>query len=577
MLRLLLLLALYMGTSSAYIFREVGRPEESCTAVLVAKQGDHTIDMGLTCFLSDDTAYDVVVDDSFVQENFINGSNKSGEVEFDIPKSATIDNNTGTITIPDKSGIILRKKKGSEKASPDKNSQIKSVLAVRVVTTDATTSYSVEFLSDSVFGQAGDPVNLSTQTNACSHGALSYRFADARSSVDNRPSIVDGATTVSVNVASSAGDGAVRQAVMNELLSQFGVGGDLLADYVMYCMPAGVIPYIAYAYIGWYLSVYSNEWCTYPSSQMHEIGHNLGLSHSGEVSDEYGNRSCMMGYSYGSDDTPKMCYGAPKAWELGWYPTKRIELSESMPTYIGEIAGYIEDVNDDTVPPMLVKIIVDNSQIDYYLYYNRAAEFMSGTREGANTVMISKWNSNGYHNSLLQAKLSAGGSWSIPGFPGGSVVVNSIGTRANISISFGSSLAPSIDLSDIPSEVPSSMPSSTPSIELSNIPSEVPSSMPSISLTQPCYDSSLKLYHDGNNYSCRNLYSRGGCQYDLVQSHCPLSCNACLEYKCEDSKAGFLTNTGIKSCSDFGTIPEQFCELPKVFTTCREKCGICDV
>ena len=36
------------------------------------------------------------------------------------------------------------------------------------------------------------------------------------------------------------------------------------------------------AYIGGYISVFNDEWCLYPSIQVHEIGHNLRLQHSGE-------------------------------------------------------------------------------------------------------------------------------------------------------------------------------------------------------------------------------------------------------------------------------------------------------
>jgi len=67
---------------------------------------------------------------------------------------------------------------------------------------------------------------------------------------------------------------------------------------------------------------------------------------------------------------------------------------------------------------------------------------MSGTSEGANQVLISEWNSAGYQNSNLQAKLSEGDSWDIPDFDGrviGSVIVTSIDARATISIQLFSS------------------------------------------------------------------------------------------------------------------------------------------
>ena len=85
------------------------------------------------------------------------------------------------------------------------------------------------------------------------------------------------------------------------------------------------------------------------SSTVHEVGHNLGLAHSGDGNLEYGDQSGMMGkntiggsllswhsyhastfspsicpptspsYSYNSDDTPLMCFNPAKNYQLGWY------------------------------------------------------------------------------------------------------------------------------------------------------------------------------------------------------------------------------------------------------------------
>jgi len=52
---------------------------------------------------------------------------------------------------------------------------------------------------------------------------------------------------------------------------------------------------------------------------MHEIGHNLGLAHSGEGTSTYDDKSGMMGYSYSSDDNPVMCFNNAKNWQLGWF------------------------------------------------------------------------------------------------------------------------------------------------------------------------------------------------------------------------------------------------------------------
>jgi len=83
-------------------------------------------------------------------------------------------------------------------------------------------------------------------------------------------------------------------------------------DYVMYCLPNGVAGGIAYTYINCRLLVYNNEWCTYPSGQIYDLGHNIGLGHSGEGNGEYEDQSCMMGYSCSQDEDPVMCFKCEK-------------------------------------------------------------------------------------------------------------------------------------------------------------------------------------------------------------------------------------------------------------------------
>lgn len=51
---------------------------------------------------------------------------------------------------------------------------------------------------------------------------------------------------------------------------------------------------IAYAYLNQKISVYNDNWCLSLSGQMHELGHNLNLHHSGEGDEEYGDKSGMM-------------------------------------------------------------------------------------------------------------------------------------------------------------------------------------------------------------------------------------------------------------------------------------------
>ena len=61
-----------------------------------------------------------------------------------------------------------------------------------------------------------------------------------------------------------------------------------------------------------WMSVYKDSWCNYVSAQLHEVGHNLNFGHASEGSQEYGDQSGMMGFSYSQNDTPVMCFNAGK-------------------------------------------------------------------------------------------------------------------------------------------------------------------------------------------------------------------------------------------------------------------------
>ena len=180
----------------------------------------------------------------------------------------------------------------------------KSILVVRIKnlgggTTSTSVSASVPELSDDVFGTDGDGVNLKSQYAACSHGKLNIIPApDEISNNAGATAIVNGVTEVTVNVAcdgsSTYCDGAVRNAANTIIDSAFGSD---VAHHRMFCLPPSSMNGIAYAYINWRDSVYSDNWCRWPSAQLHEIGHNINLAHSGEGGSTYADQSGMMGFS----------------------------------------------------------------------------------------------------------------------------------------------------------------------------------------------------------------------------------------------------------------------------------------
>ncbi len=87
--------------------------------------------------------------------------------------------------------------------------------------------------------------------------------------------ISNGVVDIKVNLAKTAGDANVCNAVTTEINKVFGIRSpNSLANHIMYCLPSGVIgsgSLYAYAYISHWNSVCSNEYCNYLWSTMHEV------------------------------------------------------------------------------------------------------------------------------------------------------------------------------------------------------------------------------------------------------------------------------------------------------------------
>ena len=156
---------------------------------------------------------------------------------------------------------------------------VRTVLAVRIILNDGSYTWATQTgLSDDIFGNGVDQHNLKSQYAACSNNQLTFNKSPDRALTGTptfplaTTAISNGVVDIKVNLAKSAGDGSVVNAVTTEINKVFGVTSpNSLANHVMYCLPSGVMSGIAYAYVGSWNSVYSNEWCNYLSAQMHEV------------------------------------------------------------------------------------------------------------------------------------------------------------------------------------------------------------------------------------------------------------------------------------------------------------------
>jgi len=157
----------------------------------------------------------------------------------------------------------------------------RTVLAVRVILNDGSYNFASQSgLSNDVFGNGVDPYNLKSHYASCSYNQLTFNKASDRSMTsipnDGTTAISSGVVDIKVDLNVAAGDSTVRNAVTAKLNSVFGVSSpDQLANHVMYCLPSGVMQGIAYAYVNSWNSVYTNDWCNYLSTQMHEVRYNI--------------------------------------------------------------------------------------------------------------------------------------------------------------------------------------------------------------------------------------------------------------------------------------------------------------
>ena len=146
---------------------------------------------------------------------------------------------------------------------------VKKVLVLRVVAQDSETTAKEAQLANNIFGDSGDPLNLQSQYKACSYDQLQFNAVRSNIQIGT-----DGIYTVYLPTTNITGASkmAMLAAAVNEATADL---GDLtsIAHHVMVCLPPGTTgSWVAHAYVNHWLSVYNNNYCLYPSPQMHEIG-----------------------------------------------------------------------------------------------------------------------------------------------------------------------------------------------------------------------------------------------------------------------------------------------------------------
>ncbi len=189
--------------------------------------------------------------------------------------------------------------------------------------------------------------------------------------------------------------------------------------------------------------------CAVDDLYAHELAHNLGMRHAstdtnndGNVNSEYGDNSCVMGYS----NVGWRHFNAPHKDQMGWFaehPEQVQTVTAGGVYYLAPLDLHPWEVNY----PQIIKIYKPDTNEYYYLSYRMRVGYSSALRtEYTNRLSVHRYRGSGAVRTHLLAVLPDGGRFEDPV---NGVTVDQLSHNASLSggyaavaVSFGASPQP---------------------------------------------------------------------------------------------------------------------------------------
>ncbi|EJK44205.1 hypothetical protein THAOC_37278 [Thalassiosira oceanica] len=364
---------------------------------------------------------------------------------------------------------------------------------------------------------------MKSQFDACSFGKFQVT-SDYGGAINEKSLSAPGVIEIKLSSQlSELTQAQLRVEAANLVQEELAVDIGTIFDHVVFVVEScyevedSVCGMAAYAFVNHWLSIFFDDNWMYPAVQvgvrlhspckcmsltvsrilqLHEIGHNLNLAHSGGLDGKtYTDHTCLMGNPLWEDDIASMCFNPVKNFQIAkksnaWFQARHIQTFNSGTApgthWKGKLVGVADYTANSGEHPIVIKLESGTGN-DYFVGFNHATGVNADAVQHRNLVTVYQvvgGDGFGYSTSSLKAVVGAGNTaklynWRKTGHTL-KIKVNSINTGAyplgyaDVSIEFGNPPPPTMP----PTRAPSPRPTNRPTKRPSNMPTKRPSNMP---------------------------------------------------------------------------------------------------